>query len=205
MRVEEYISAFITPASPQLACIDVLEDQWEDVRPSVGLEVGNFLNLLVHLTHAQRVLELGTSMGYSAIWLASALKETGGRLVTVECRRDLYELAQENIRAAGLADWVEVVHGDAEQVVQSLEGPFDLILQDSDKALYPKLLENCIGLVRKHGILVADDALFKPRGIPEKFSAPVHQYNQMVFSDPRLSSAILPIGDGVVVSVKREN
>ena len=124
MRVKEYISAFIDPPSSQLARIDVLEDQWEDIRPSVGLEAGRLLNLLVHLTQAQRVLELGTSMGYSAIWLASALKETGGRLVTVEYRQDLYDLAQKNLREAGLAEWVEVIHGDAEQVIQTLEGPF---------------------------------------------------------------------------------
>ncbi len=202
MSVEDYISTFIKPVSPQLARIDVLEDHWDGVRPSVGLEVGKLLSLLVHLTQARRVLELGTSMGYSAIWLASALKETGGRLVSVECRQDLCELARENLRAAGLADWVEVIHGNAEQVIQSLEGPFDLILQDSDKALYPKLLETCICLIRQHGILVADDALFKPRGIPEKFSAPIHEYNQLVFSDPRLASTILPIGDGIVMSVK---
>ena len=80
---------------------------------------------------------------------------------------------------------LEVIQGDAEQIIQSLEGPFDLILQDSDKALYTKLLETCIGLVRLHGVLVADDALFKPRGIAEKFSDPIHQHNQMVFSDPQ--------------------
>ena len=89
MSVEDYISAFIKPASPQLAGIDALEAQWEDIRPSIGMEVGKLLNLLVHLTQAQRVLELGTSMGFSAIWLASALQETGGRLVSVECCQDL--------------------------------------------------------------------------------------------------------------------
>lgn len=202
MDVETYISGFIELARPPLASIEALEDQMEDIRPNVGLEAGKMLNLLVYLTQAQRVLELGTSLGYSAIWLASALKETGGKLVTVEYRQDLCELARENLREAGLENWVEVIHGDAGQVIQSLEGPFDLILQDSDKALYPKMLETCIRLTRLHGVLVADDALFKPRGIPEKFSGPVHQYNQMVFNDPRLASTILPVGDGMVISVK---
>jgi len=202
MGVEDYISAFIRPAGPLFAGVEALEDQMEDIRPNVGLEAGKMLSLLVHLTRAQRVLELGTSLGYSAIWLASALKETGGKLVTVECRQDLFELARKNLRETGLGGRVEVIHGDAGQVIQSLEGHFDLILQDSDKALYPKMLETCIRLTRLHGVLVADDALFKPRGIRDELSDPVHQYNRMVFNDPRLASTILPVGDGMVISVK---
>jgi predicted O-methyltransferase YrrM len=95
-----------------------------------------------------------------------------------------------------------LILGDASAVIAQLEGPFDMILQDSDKALYPLLLDRCVDLTREYGVIIADDALFKPRGIPDKFSAPVHRYNELVFADPRLLSTILPIGDGITVSVK---
>ena len=99
-------------------------------------------------------------------------------------------------------DVVELVLGDARHVVETLEGPFDLIFQDSDKSLYPILLERCIELTRDYGLIVADDALFKPLGRPDPFSDPIHVYNQKAFSDERLYSTLLPVGDGVTVSVK---
>ncbi len=151
---------------------------------------------------AQRVLEMGTSLGYSTIWLAQALQTTGGKLVSIEYQDNLFEATHSNIAHAGLADAVELIHGDASVIIEQVNGPFDMIVQDSEKSLYPLLLERSIALTRKFGILVADDALFKPRGIPAAFSEPMHDYNQRVFADPRLYSTILPIGDGVTLSVK---
>ena len=148
------------------------------------------------------MLEFGTCLGYSTIWLAKALQTTGGRLTSIEYDPGLYQETQQNLAAAGVADAVHLLHGDAAVMIQELPGPFDLILQDLDKKLYPDLLEICIQKTRLNGLLIADDTLFKPKGIAEKFSAPVHEYNRRVFSDPRLYSTILPIGDGITLSVK---
>jgi len=163
------------------------------------------LALLVRLIQAQRVLEFGTSLGYSAIWLGEALRTTGGSLISIEREERLFRQAQKNVAAAGLSDVVELVLGDAQDVIETLEGPFDVIFQDSDKSLYPVLLEKCIGLTRDYGLIVADDALFKPLGRPDRQSAPIHVYNQKVFSDGRLYSTILPVGDGLTLSVKLKN
>jgi predicted O-methyltransferase YrrM len=200
--VAEYIRDFIASHDTGLIRIAEEEALREDIRPSVGEEVGRFLALLIHIIRAKRVLELGTSLGYSTVWLALSLRETGGTLTSVEIDERLHAEAGRNVSAAGLSETVELVLGDARAVLESREGPFDLILQDSDKALYPLLLNKCIELTREHGVIVADDTLFKPRGVPDKFSAPVHQYNELVFADPRLYSTILPIGDGITVSVK---
>lgn len=200
--VAEYISDFIASRNAGLKRIAEEETLREDIRPSVGEEVGRFLALLVHVIRAKRVLELGTSLGYSTVWLALSLRATGGSLTSIEIDERLHADAERNVSAAGLSETVELVLGDASAVLERLDGPFDLILQDSDKALYPHLLDKCIELTREHGVIVADDTLFKPRGIPDKFSTPVHQYNEMVFADPRLYSTILPIGDGITVSVK---
>jgi predicted O-methyltransferase YrrM len=204
-QTTSYIASFLALDNDYLTLVAAQEDILPDVRPSIGPQAGRFLGLLVRLVRAERVLELGTSLGYSAIWLGEALRETGGRLISVEVDAELFRRARQNVLAAGLSDVVELVLGDAPCVVEALEGPFDLILQDSDKALYPHLLERCIDLTRLYGVIVADDALFQPLGRPDRLSAPIDQYNHKVFSDPRLYSSILPIGDGLTLSVKVES
>jgi predicted O-methyltransferase YrrM len=200
--ISNYIASFIRTDHPQLDLLEEENAQRTDIQPSVGLDAGKLLGLLVRALQAKRVLELGTCLGYSTIWLASALRETGGRLTSIEFRPDLVETTRHNLQAAGLEDQVELIQGDAKEVLERLEGPYDLILQDSDKNLYAPLLDRCVQLTRLHGLIVADDVLFVPMGIPEKFSKPVHAYNERVFADPRLYTTILPIGDGVALSVK---
>ena len=197
-----YIINFLALDNMALETVAQQELVRSDIQPSIGPEVGKLLGLLIRLTRAQRVLEMGTCLGYSTIWLAQALRATGGKLVSVEYRENLFEDTQRNLELAGLADVVELIQGDARAIVEQVQGPFDMIVQDSDKQLYSLLLERCIILTRKFGLLVADDALFKPHGIPAAFSEPVHEYNQRVFADPRLYSTILPIGDGVTISLK---
>lgn len=197
-----YIASFLSVDNVQLETLALEEMNRNDVQPSIGPEVGKLLGLLIRLMRAQHVLELGTCLGYSTIWLAQALQATGGKLLSIEYNDDLFEETHKNIAIAGLADVVELVRGDARIVIEQLDGPFDMIVQDSDKSLYPLLLERCIKLTRKFGIIVADDALFKPRGIPTFLSEPTHHYNQQVFADARLYSTILPIGDGLTLSVK---
>jgi predicted O-methyltransferase YrrM len=201
-EIASYIANFIALDNSTLASVSEQERIRVNVRPSIGPEVGQFLGLLIRLIQAKRVLEFGTSLGYSAIWLGEALRTTGGRLLSVEREEELYRQAQKNLVAAGLSDVVELVLGDVQDVIETLEGPFDLIFQDSDKRLYPVLLEKCIELTRDYGLIVADDALFKPLGRPGPVSAPIHGYNQRVFSDERLYSTILPVGDGLTISLK---
>lgn len=198
----DYIAGFLALDNVQLEAVACEEMQRDDIQPSIGLEVGKLLGLLIRLMRARRVLEMGTCLGYSTIWLAQALQTTGGKLVSIECKDDLVEDTRKNVALAGLTDVVELIKGDARVIIEQVHGPFDMIVQDSDKRLYPLLLERSIALTRKYGLIVADDALFKPRGITAAFSEPMHDYNQRVFADPRLYSTILPIGDGVTISVK---
>jgi|GEM_PF-1857720 len=96
-----------------------------------------------------------------------------------------------------------IIHGDAGELLDRLEGPCDLILQDAAKALYPEMLERCVDRIRTGGVLAADDALFRPMGVREELARVIDEYNRMVFDHPRLISTILPIGDGLTISVKR--
>lgn len=203
MTIEAYIHDFINPDLPVLDAITAEQNARNDTRPNVGLDVGRLLGLLVRLTGAQRVLEFGTCLGYSAVWLADALRETGGHLTSVELDHDLVVSARAYLEQVGLADIAEIIEGDAAQIARTLEGPYDLILQDSAKFLYAEMLEDCIRLLRPGGVLAMDDALFMPMDIPEKFSAPVHQAVELAFADPRLYCTLLPIGDGLLLGVKQ--
>jgi caffeoyl-CoA O-methyltransferase len=115
---------------------------------SVPRKDGEFLHLLVKATRSRNILELGTSHGFSAIWMGLALEETGGRLTTIEIDRERYELARSHVRNAGLAHRVNLIKGDAHVEVTKVEGPFDFVFMDADKEgqvdyfnkLYPKKL-----------------------------------------------------------------
>ena len=115
---------------------------------SVPRKDGEFLHLLVKATHARNVLELGTSHGFSAIWIGLGLEETGGRLSTIEIERGRFDLARRHINEAGLSHRVICLRGDAHVEVAKLDGPFDFVFMDADKEgqmdyfkkLYPKTL-----------------------------------------------------------------
>lgn len=201
-KITEYIDSFIDFDNKQLEEICKQEEKRNDIRPSIGLETGRLLGLLIRSMQAKRVMEFGTCLGYSTVWIAQALKETGGKLISVEYDKELYETTKKNIEVAGLSDVVDLRLGDASKIINEVEGPFDIILQDSDKALYVPMLEKCIELTRKNGLIIADDVLFKPMGIPEIFSKPMDEYVKKVFSDKRLYTTILPIGDGAAISTK---
>jgi predicted O-methyltransferase YrrM len=200
--IKAYIHNLITPDNPILPRILDDEAESSDALPSIGPDVGKLSGLLIRLISAKKVLEFGTCLGYSTVWLAEAVKATGGRLVSVEYDKKFFDITTKNLARAGLSRYVQLIRGDANEIIDTLEGPFDVIFQDSDKDLYPIMLEKCIGLVRKNGLLITDDTLFKPMGLPEHLCASIEKFNHLVFGDPRLYSTILPIGDGLVVSVK---
>lgn len=100
---------------------------------SVPKKDGQFLNFFIRTMKAKQVLEVGTSQGYSAIWMGLALKETGGHLTTIEIERSRFELAQKNINRAGLSQLTKLILGDAHQEITRLAGPFDFVFLDADK------------------------------------------------------------------------
>jgi len=202
-KLWEYIESFLKYPHPVLKELEKDHQGRDDVPPHIGIHVGTFLSWLIHVIQAQQVLEFGTAIGYSTIFLGQALRETGGRLTAIESAGERYREAHRNVERAGLSDIVELILGDASQVIDDLEGPFDLILQDSAKFLYPVMLEKCIQKIRRGGIIAADDALFRPMGAREELSRSMDEYNQKVFADSRLVSTILPIGDGLTISMRK--
>jgi predicted O-methyltransferase YrrM len=136
----------------------------EDI-PIVGPLVGKMLWFHTKLMKAERVLELGTATGYSAIWIAMSLRDTGGKLTTIEWDKKTASKAETNIKEAGFSDIVDVLHGDAKELLTTFEDDhFDMIFQDIEKEMYLELLDPCVRVLRPGGLLVFDNTAFKTAG-----------------------------------------
>lgn len=179
--------------------------------PLVDAEVGALLRVLAITVNASRILEIGTAIGYSGIWLAAALPPDG-MLITMEMSEERAGEARENFARAGLASRVSVLVGDAQLKLAKVSGPFDLIFQDGDKQLYTPMLDRLVALLRPRGLLVTDNVLWDgevapgfvevPKRSPEETRA-IAEYNQRVAAHPHLLTSIVPLRDGVSIAVKK--
>lgn len=157
-----------------------------------------FLSLLVKSAGARRVLEVGTSNGYSTLWFARALLEAGHpdpEVVAIEFDAGRAAAARANFARAGLDGVIRLVEGDALQRIPEQEAPFDFVFLDADKPQYADYLRLALPLVRKGGLIVGDDTVSLRDQMPE--------YVKLAFSHPELESVDVPIDDGVILSYKR--
>jgi caffeoyl-CoA O-methyltransferase len=173
---------------------------------SVAPEVGAFLTMLVKMTGAKRVLEIGALGGYSGICLARALPEDG-KLISLELEAKYAELAHENLKKAGLGDKVEYRLGEALTSLEQLgkEGAcFDLFFIDADKENYSNYFEWALKLAKPGALIVADNTLWGGRVYDpvndEESTRAVRAYNERIAKDECVESMLLPIGDGLAVS-----
>jgi predicted O-methyltransferase YrrM len=178
--------------------------------PLVDAEVGALLRVIATSIGAARVLEIGTAIGYSSIWLAGALP-ADGTLMTMELDPDRAREARENIACAGLGDRVVVMIGDARSLIAKVAGPFDLIFQDGDKQLYGPMLDRLVDLLRPRGLLITDNVLWDGEVVPGFVASPtrtvedtraIAEYNERLNAHPRLRTATVPLRDGVAIAVK---
>jgi predicted O-methyltransferase YrrM len=204
-RMAQYLSDFIKHDDGFLDELKKANRSRNDIQPMIEMEIGKLLVFLIKLTKARKVLELGTSNGYSSIWMANALKGTGGHITTIEGHDRMAEEAQKNLNEAGV-DNVELIKGKIETVLPELiskKKKYDLIFQDSGKYLYPLMLENTVKLCKKGGIIIADDTLFRViETVRSGLGDYTHDYNRAVFAHKKLFSTILPIGHGLTMSYR---
>ena len=164
---------------------------------AVSEEDGRFLRFLVVSSGAKRVIEIGGANGYSAIWLGLGLRETGGRLVTIEYDPARARDAEANIRAAGLSDVVQVVPGDAFKAVPALPGTFDFVFLDAWKKDYQRFFDLVFPRLDNGGLFVAHNVVNK--------ASEMGDFLATLRTHPGLRSAIVsPSGEGISVSVKRQ-
>jgi predicted O-methyltransferase YrrM len=207
--VERYLAELNQLSRPVLD--DIARTGEAEGLPLVDAEVGALLRVLASAVTARRILEIGTGVGYSGIWLADALPPDG-MLLTIEMDPERARIARQNFERAGLADRVSVIVGDARRMVAKVAGPFDLIFQDADKPLYPAMLDRLVELLRPGGMLVTDNVLWDGEVIPGFVREPqrnvddtraIGEYNQRLNAHPALLVSTVPLRDGVAIAVKR--
>ncbi|WEX11031.1 DUF1442 domain-containing protein [Chelativorans sp. AA-79] len=160
---------------------------------AVGPETGRLLNILAKSLTTPTILELGTSYGYSGIWLAEAARATGGRLITMELQDDKSAYARDMAVKAGLAGHIDFKVGDALEMIDRLESGLDFVLVDLWKDLYVPCLEAFYPKLNPGAIIVADNMLH-PGGDN------VARYGKAVRAKPGMTSVLLPVGSGLEVS-----
>lgn len=156
-------SAPLAKSDAERTALAVLEDIDRRQRYlNVSRDDGRLLRILVETSGAKHVVEIGTSTGYSGLWMALGLRATGGRLTTLEIDAGRAATAAENFKRAGLDDRVTIVRGDAHAEVERLRGPIDLVFIDADKEGYPHYFAKVAPLVRPGGLVVADNMVRPP-------------------------------------------
>ena len=204
MEYFDYLRSFIIRDSSFIKELELLNSGRDDIQPSVEPELGKFLGLIIRLTNAKKVLEIGSGVGYSTLWLGEGVKTTGGKVTTIDNHERTHKEVIENIKRAGLDNFIEKKLGNAEDVIDTLTGDWDIVFQDSGKYLYPLLHDKIVNLTRTGGLIIADDTMFKVNPeIRKGLGDHVDKYNKMVFSDTRLYSTILSVGHGITVSLKK--
>jgi predicted O-methyltransferase YrrM len=166
--------------------LSVLEDIHENQRRgmmNVPPEDGRLLRVLTEAVGARRVIEIGTSNGYSGIWICLALRNTGGKLITYEIDADRAALARKNFKRAGVDEMVTLVEGDAHEEVKKLTGPIDILFLDADKEGYIDYLEKLLPLVRPGGLILAHNT--------SNVRAPMEDYLEAVTTNPDLETIFL--------------
>ena len=163
---------------------------------NIAPENGQFLSILIQSIKAQNVLEVGTSNGYSAIWIAAALQKTGGRLITLEFDPTRAAEAETHLQEVGFNGIVEVRVGNALDEIPKCDMTFDLVFLDAEKNEYRRYLELVLPNIRSGGLIVADDTVTMRDEMPD--------YIEYVFNTPKLHSVDIPLDDGVILSYKTE-
>ncbi len=210
--VYPYITDYLRKEIPERTGILKELEEYAEINsvPIVQPETAKFLETMMCLKRPVRILEVGCAIGYSAILMSQYLAE-GGSITTLEWDAETCEIARANIEKAGLSDKITVVLGDAKDIIPTLTGEYDVIFLDGPKAHYIYMLNDCIRLLKKGGMLISDNILYKgmiaddEHVIRRKITIVkrLRRFISAQMQRDELETVILPLGDGVTVAVKK--
>jgi caffeoyl-CoA O-methyltransferase len=162
---------------------------------NVPMPDARMLRVLAESIGAKQVVELGTSTGFSGLWICDALRKTGGRLITFEIDTERARIARDRFKLAGVDDIVTVIEGDAHQNIRKLSAPIDLVFIDAEKDGYPDYLEKLLPLVRPGGLILAHNM---------RWPTPSAAYIRAVTSSPSLETVFVDMDDqGLGITLKK--
>lgn len=206
--IYDYAESCTTAETPALARLNRQTNMKVDKAVMLsGHLQGAFLQMMSHALQPMCILELGTFTGYSAICLAYGLKQ-GGVLHTIDHNEELYDIATEHIKAAGLSERIVQHTGDAGTIIPTLPGPYDLVFIDADKPAYGRYYDMVIDHVRPGGMILADNVLYEgdvllPVELQSKNARAMHAFNAKIKEDPRVEQMLLPLRDGILMIRKK--
>jgi predicted O-methyltransferase YrrM len=210
-KIEDYMASVVPLGDGALA--DMEAHATRESVPIIGQVQGHFLYTLALAVKAKDILDVGTAIGYSAMWLGLAARQNEGRVVTIEKDPGKAAWAEAYFRQADMSGVCAVRRGDAITLMRGMEENFDLIFLDvltqfdrADTAL--QLLDLCVKRLRNGGVLLSDNALRSGQVLdPMKYSPStqgIAAFNEAIMQHPRLASTIIPMRDGISMSVKLE-
>ena len=212
MIVDERLVTYINSLDKgKIAVLDQIErEALESYVPIIRKDMQSFLKLLLTVQKPMRILEVGTAVGFSAILMAEYAPE-GCQVVTIENYDKRIPIAKQNFERAGKSDQITLLEGDATEVLKTLEEPFDMIFMDAAKGQYINFMSDVLRLLKKDGVLVSDNVLQDGDIIESHFI--VERRNRTIYKRMReylyelthrddLVTSVLPVGDGITVSVK---
>ena len=205
--IEAYAAAHTTPEDPLLAEVAAAtRASQESHGMMVGLLEGRFLESLVWLSGARRILEIGCFTGYSALSMAAALPPDG-TITTCEVDPERAAMARRHFDASPWADRIDLIEGPALDSLTLLMGPFDLVFIDADKVNYPRYYEAVLPLLADRGLIVADNVLWSGRVLDDSDQSDdtraIRGFNDMVVNDPRVTCVMATVRDGVLLIRRR--
>ena len=214
MIVDERLVTFINSFdSGNTELLDQIEKEAiETYVPIIRKEMQSFLKLLLAIKKPARILEVGTAIGFSAILMAE-YNPTDGQIITIENYEKRIPIAKANFERAGKAEQITLLEGDAAEVLKTIEEPFDFIFMDAAKGQYIHFMPEVLRLLKNDGVLVSDNVLqdgdiIESRYVVTRRKRTIHKrmrdYLYQLTHHEELVTSILPIGDGITVSVKHE-
>ena len=214
MIVNERIVSYIhsLERSNGEVCDEIEEFAHQTNVPIIRKEMESFLRVLIEIKKPKRILELGTAIGYSAILMANTMSEDC-RITTIENYDKRMPIARDNFKRAGVEEKVELLEGDALEILQKINEPYDFVFMDAAKAQYLVYLKEIMRLLPVGGILIADNVLqdgelVESRYAVERRNRTIHsrmrEYLYEVKNMKELETTIIPVGDGITLSVRKD-
>src|ERR1700689_3293544 len=200
--VEKYLAEVVPPRDAVVA--DMERDAREHNGPIIGPECGRLLYLLTQISGAKRIFEMGSAIGYSAIWFARAAG-TDAEIYCTDGDPANAELARKHFERAGVSKSIRFMTGDAVDLIDSTEGSFDIILIDVYKHQYPAALKKSLPRLKSGGLVITDNVLWSGRVTQQPKddnTRGILEFNRIVFGSPELFSVIVPLRDGVAICRK---
>jgi predicted O-methyltransferase YrrM len=207
--IEDYIRSLLPPNNEKLRTMEKYAD--ENHVPIVQPEVAQLLRVLLKLKNPKNILEIGTAIGYSALVMAENTS-TECKITTIERRKDMIELAMDNISKTEYENKINILEGEAEDILSTLEEKYDFIFLDAAKGQYMDFFNKCSWFLQPGGIIISDNVLYKGMVATDKLVIRrkktivkrLRQFLQYINHIEGYTSSVIPIGDGVAITYREE-